>query len=528
MILKRLFVVGALTLLLAASLISFQLHAHEAHTHAWEAVNETVSVGKKVKVAVRLTGLKPPPEPDKITVTSVELDMGPDGMAMMKAPLKRLPSSEAGIIAFETDLVMAGRWEMTIFASVEGEPEPYSGSVIFTAVDEEKSHESHGQDGKERKVLYYRNPMGLPDVSPTPKKDSMGMDYIPVYEDEAAGPEGTVRISPEKIQRAGVRTEPVERRVLARAIRGSGTVAADEARIGDVTARFSGYVEKLFVAETGVKVRKGQPLMRVRIEDPDLIARQNDLTKTLMSITQKLIVTENAQRDLQYIYGFSSKDIEEIRRGRRPVRFLTLTAPESGTVTEKPAVAGARFGSGDLLMRTTDYSKVWVIARIAERDFGEVRVGQIVQVTPRAYTDAPMTGKVTLLYPELDSATRTGLARIELANADGLLKAGMYADISIEAKEAAKPVVAVPGSAVIDSGTRQVAFVAMEEGVFEPRPVKLGRRGSGYVEVLEGLNEGENIVVRGNFLIDAESNLQSALAAFRADAAQVDATTGQP
>jgi Cu(I)/Ag(I) efflux system membrane fusion protein len=373
--------------------------------------------------------------------------------------------------------------------------------------------------------------MGLPDVSPVPKKDSMGMDYIPVYEDEAAGPEGTVRLSPEKIQRAGVRTEPVERRVLARTIRGSGTITADEARVIDVTARFSGYVEKLFVAETGARVRKGQPLMRVRIEDPNLIARQNDLTKTLMSITQKMIITENAQRDLQYIYGFSANDMEEIRRGRRPIRSLTLLAPENGTVTEKPAVTGMRFESGELLMRTTDYSKVWAIARVAERDFGAVHLDQTVNVTPRAYdSEPPIKGKVTLLYPELDMATRTGLARVELANPDGRLKGGMYVDVSIEATAAAKPVMAVPDSAVIDSGTRQVAFVAKEKGVFEPRPVKLGRRGAGYVEILEGLSEGEDIVVRGNFLIDAESNLQSALAAFTAEKPdqETDASAGQP
>lgn len=516
---KRIFMWVGLLLTLPFLTLFSQVRAHEAHTNAWEAVSSTVPVGKGVKISIRLKSLQPPPAVEDITVKSIELDMAPDGMEMMKAPLKALPSSEPGVLVYETDPSMAGRWELEIIADVKGEPEPYSGSVIFTAVEEKAEKEKSApaaSEGKERKILYYRNPMGLPDTSPAPKKDSMGMDYIPVYEDEAAGPQGSIRLSPGKIQRTGIRTEPVERRVLVQAMRGTGTVAGDETRMGEVTARFSGYVEKLFVSETGKTVQRGQPLMRVRIEDPELIQRQAALTTTLVGATRSLIVTDTAKRDLRYIYGFPESAIDEIKRTRKPIRTLTLNAPNSGAIIEKNVVEGAKFNPGDVLMRTTDLSKIWVIAQIPERDFGRIKVGQTARMNFRAYPDKTVHGKIMHVHPEMDMATRTGMVRIELPNGDGYLKTGMYADVLIEAGSAVKSVLSIPDSAVIDSGTRQVAFVAKEGGMFEPRDVKLGQRGNGYVEIKEGLKEGEKIVVSGNFLIDAESNLQSALAAFTA------------
>jgi membrane fusion protein, copper/silver efflux system len=183
-------------------------------------------------------------------------------------------------------------------------------------------------------------------------------------------------------------------------------------------------------------------------------------------------------------------------------------------VMEKPALAGMRFGSGDTLFRTADLSSLWVIAQVPERQLASISPGQIARVTVRAWPNEVHEGRVALIYPELNMATRTVPVRIELPNPDGRLRAGLFADISLEGRASEDAVVAIPESAVIDSGTRSVAFVAKGEGLFEPRNLTLGVRGNGFVEVKDGIREGEDIVVSGNFLVDAESNLKAALSAF--------------
>jgi Cu(I)/Ag(I) efflux system membrane fusion protein len=270
--------------------------------------------------------------------------------------------------------------------------------------DEEISFEPRAKTppataGGPRKILYYRNPMGLPDTSPVPKKDWMGMDYIPVYEGEEQDDGKTVKVSLDKVQRSGVRTEAVEARVVVRPVRAVGTVTHDESR-------------------------------------------------------------------------------------------LTVE-----------------------LYRIADHSHLWVIADVAEADLPAIKMGTRATVMVRAYAAQAIEGEVTFIYPELRAETRTARVRIEIPNPDGRLKVDMYADVVFQTGEA-EPVAAVPASAVIDSGTRQVVLVAKGEGRFEPRPVKLGVRGDGYVKVLEGVSKGEEVVTSATFLIDAESNLKAALQAF--------------
>ncbi len=356
--------------------------------------------------------------------------------------------------------------------------------------------------------------MGLPDTSPTPKKDWMGMDYIPVYADEANDAPGTVRISLEKVQRAGVRTEEVVRRNLTRTVRAVGTVEPDESRLAVVTAKFNGFVEELFVPVTGATVRAGVPLMRVWIESPEILQKQSDFLIALRGTPYRAEDAERAIRNLR-LFGIPESLIGRLRETREPVRSIVLTAPADGTVMQKPAVVGMRFGAGDTLFRTADLSKVWVMAQVPERDLALVRIGQSARITIKAYADAPREGRVAFVYPQLDSPTRTAQIRIELANGDGRLKAGLYADVEIEARSD-ETSVAIPDSAVIDSGQRRVAFVEKGDGIFEPRELTLGRRGNGFVEVRDGIVEGERVVVTGNFLIDAESNLRAALATFTA------------
>jgi Cu(I)/Ag(I) efflux system membrane fusion protein len=364
-----------------------------------------------------------------------------------------------------------------------------------------------------RRILYYRNPMGLPDVSPVPKKDQMGMNYIPVYEGEEPADDRIVKVSLDRVQRSGVRSEKVETRALVQPVRAVGTVAIDESRQTVVALRSEGYIEALFVDTTGRTVRAGEPLFRVY--SPDIVNAQINLefaARTQAAPADGPRGLEGATQRLRNL-GVPESRIREVIEKHLNPRTLDWPAPASGTVTAKRVVNGQRVQAGDELYRIVDLTRMWVIADVAEADLALVKPGTRARVTFRAYPAEPVEGTVTLVYPELKAETRTARVRIEVANPDGRLKTDMYADVVFQAGDAA-PVVAVPDGAVIDSGTRQIVLVVRGEGRFEPRPVRLGRHGEGYREVLDGVAVGEEIVTTATFLIDAESNLQAALKAF--------------
>jgi Cu(I)/Ag(I) efflux system membrane fusion protein len=209
-------------------------------------------------------------------------------------------------------------------------------------------------------------------------------------------------------------------------------------------------------------------------------------------------------------FGVPEEFVDRVKRDRKVPDTIAWPAPRDGVVLERNAVDGQGFKAGDVLFRIADHSVVWVIANVAEGDIGALKPGQSVNVTTRAHPGRVFTGKVAVIYPHLMKETRTARVRIELPNPDLALLPDMYGDVEI-ATGSEEPVVAVPSSAVIDSGARQVVILDRGEGRFEPREVKLGRKGDGYVEVQSGLKAGDSVVVNGNFLIDAESNLQSAL-----------------
>ena len=373
-----------------------------------------------------------------------------------------------------------------------------------------------------RNILYYRNPMGLPDVSPTPKKDSMGMDYIPVYEGEDADDGKTVKVSLDKIQRTGVRSEVVEARVLIKPVRGVGTVKYDERRLTVVTVRAEGYVEDLFVNSTGQFVKAGQPLFRMYSKEIQLAQIDLNIAMGAQSRVGGLGVQtiEGALQRLRNLAVPESR-IEEVRtKGVNP-RTLDWMSPATGTVIEKRIVNGQRVMPGEELYRIADLSRMWVIAEVSEFDLASVKVGMHADVVLRAYASQPLAGVVTFIYPDLRPETRTARVRIELPNPDGRLKVDMYADVVFRTGADRDPVVAVPVSAVIDSGTQQIVLVDKGEGRFEPREIKLGAYGQDYVEVLKGVKEGESVVTTATFLIDSESNLRAALKSFaRQDAPQ--------
>jgi Cu(I)/Ag(I) efflux system membrane fusion protein len=372
------------------------------------------------------------------------------------------------------------------------------------------------------KILYYRNPMGLADTSPVPKKDSMGMAYTPVYQGDADDA-GIVKISPDRVQQLGVRTEAAAERIMSRTIRAVGTVALDERRLGVVAPRFEGWIEKLMVNTTGQAVRKGEPL--AEIYGPDLLQAEQEYlvareaagtveTRDGTVYADSNAIAEAALTRLRN-WGISADQVAQLTRKGGVKRVLTLTAPMNGIVMEKQAVEGLHFAPGDMLYRIVDLSTVWVLVDVFEQDLGLIRSGQEAKVTVPAYPDSAFTGKIAFIYPSINRETRTAKVRIELPNPDLMLKIDMYATAEIAAPVTSS-VIAVPESAVLDSGTRQVVLIERGQGHFEPRPVNLGQKAGGFVEIRHGVATGEKVVVGANFLIDAESNLRSALQAFTA------------
>lgn len=374
------------------------------------------------------------------------------------------------------------------------------------------------------RVLYYKNPMGLPDTSPVPKKDSMGMDYIPVYATGGGNEPGIVTVSPVRVQMLGVKTAPVEvRSALARTVRATGMIQPDESRLSSVTTRFDGVVEKLLVATTGASVRAGQPLAQVWIQTPDVttqmgpdvITRQIDLVIALQDNNPTAIAeADNVLRQ----YGIPESAIAEIHRTGRATRFVTITAPRSGVILEKPALEGMHFNTGDPLFKIADLSSVWLMADVQEQDLGSLHVGDRATASLVAYPGQSFAGKVDFIYPTLLASTRQGQVRIILPNPGGLLRDAMYARVAIDTPEQSqKPMTVVPDSAILNSGSRQVVLVARGQGRYEPRAVQIGAHGDSYTQILSGVEPGEQVVVGANFLIDAESNLQAALQSFASE-----------
>ena len=382
-----------------------------------------------------------------------------------------------------------------------------------------------------RKLLYYRNPMGLPDTSPVPKKDPMGMDYIAVYEGEdpasEPGSASQVKISTEKVQKLGVRTEAATMRPLGRTVRASGRVEPDERRVSMIAPKFEGYVERLHVNATGQPVAKGQPLFEVY--SPELVSAQREYAIAAQGAQALKEASSDSSAGMRQLadsalarlrnWDLSPDDVATLARSGEAKRTVTLRSPATGIVTEKKAFQGMRFMPGEALYQVTDLSSVWIVADVFEQDVGLVKPGAKATVTLPAYPGQTFSGTITYIYPTLKAETRTVPVRIELANPRQLLKPAMFAQVDVQLGGSAA-VLTVPESAVIDSGRRQIVLVQRGEGRFEPRDVRIGSRGDNVVEVLEGLKAGEEVVVAANFLIDAESNLKAAISGLGGQAGQ--------
>ena len=376
----------------------------------------------------------------------------------------------------------------------------------------------------EKKLLFYRNPMGLPDTSPVPKKDPMGMDYIAVYDAEPGDESATgnqIKISTDKVQKTGVRTEAAQLRSMDRTIRAAGRVEPDERRIFMIAPKFEGYVERLHVNVTGQAVTKGQPLFEVY--SPELVSLQREYAIAAQGVVSlkgadspaQLGMARLVESSLQRLknWDISEEQVKALVASGESKRTMTFRSPVSGIVTEKKAVQGMRFMPGEALYQVSDLSAVWVVADVAEQDIGLVKNGSKASIKINAYPDKTFEGKVSYVYPTLKAETRSVQVRVELANPGLLLKPSMFAQVELPVS-ARGQVLTAPVSAVIDSGTRQIVLVQLAAGRFEPRAVKLGERSDDYVVVREGLKEGELVVTAANFLIDAESNLKAAIGGF--------------
>lgn len=383
-----------------------------------------------------------------------------------------------------------------------------------------------------------------------------GMDLTPMAPDAAQPAAGTpgaeggparVRIDPVTVQNIGVRTAPVEKRALAGGIRASGKIALDEARQFDVNARVMGWAEKLHAATTGRAVRKGEPLLD--LYSPELVSAQEEYLQALRyartlgpapesgspgtpghaaeAHRAASDLLESARRRLVY-WGFPEAGIGRLEARGTSLRTIPIVAPAAGVILEKRVVQGQNVMPGMPLYRIADLSRVWVVASVYQGDLSRVKVGSPAEIALSHLPGRAFTGKVTFVSPVLDPGTRTAEVRVEAANTPALdLKPEMFATVTLR-PAVSEPVVAVPEQSVIRSGRRNIAVVSTGDGYFEPREVVLGRAAEGWVEVLEGLHEGETLVVSSQFLIDSESNLKAAIRQMQKTDSATDAVPPAP
>ncbi|MCB2141342.1 efflux RND transporter periplasmic adaptor subunit [bacterium] len=367
----------------------------------------------------------------------------------------------------------------------------------------------------EREILYWRAPMDPTYIRNEPGKSPMGMDLVPVYADEAQGGP-TIRIDPVTEQNMGLRYDVVRLGPLSKTVRTVGTIEYDENSQGTITTKIDGWVEKVHVNETGAQVHKGDPLFE--IYSPELFSAQEEYLTARRDVERSASGTarELAQarlrsaRERLKLFDISEAQIERLDEAGELSRTMTIDAGLTGIVTHKNVQEGEMLKAGQPAYRIADLSTVWVIGKVYESDLPFIKLGQEARMTLDYLPGRTWRGRVTYIYPYLEQGTREVPVRMEFHNPGYELKPGMYATIQLE-NDLDRQSVLVPAMAVIDTGERQVAFVAREPGKFEPRRIKTGvRNNQDELQVLEGLAPGEQVVVSGQFLLDSESRLREA------------------
>jgi len=372
-----------------------------------------------------------------------------------------------------------------------------------------------------REPLFYRNPMNPEITSPAPAKDSMGMEYIPVFADDASGgPAGTVSIDPVMLQNIGVRTAVAKRRTLAREIHTVGRVDYDEQRITRLHPKTQGWIEELRIGTTGETINDDEILLS--IYSPQLVSSQREYLLALKSLeTLSASPFEDVRRGAADLVETSLErlrlmDVPEhqivaLKDKREVLKLLHIHSPAKGIAVNVGVREGQFVTPQTELYMIADFSAVWVFVDVFEEELPWVNVGDEAEMRVAAVPGTIFKGKLTYIYPYAESKTRTIKARLEFDNSDLLLKPSMFADVTIYASPQ-EDVVVVPTEAIVRSGLKEQLFVVRAPGKFEPREVKLGVSSGGLTEIIQGLEAEEVVVVSAQFLIDSESKLNEAAA----------------
>ncbi|MGB5531274.1 MAG: efflux RND transporter periplasmic adaptor subunit [Ignavibacteriaceae bacterium] len=373
----------------------------------------------------------------------------------------------------------------------------------------------------ERKILYWRAPMDPNEIYDSPGKSKMGMDLVPVYEDEVSG-SGIVTIDPEVQQNMNIKTATVQIKQLSSKVTTNGVLQTNETSEYIVTTRINGWVEKLYVNYTGQQISKGSKLMD--IYSPELVSAQQELLTALSyqnTVNESSLnsiresgneLVKNSMRKLELL-EVPESEIKRLIDNKEVKTYITLFAHNSGTVLEKNIVDGQKVMGGMPLLKIANLSTLWLMADIYEYELAKVKVGSKASITFNFLPGKIYEGKVSFIYPTLDPKSRTVKIRIELNNR-GELKPSMFANITIEGEDlGSKPV--VHESAIIRSGLKDVVILSLGNGKFKPQEIQLGGYADGYYQVLSGLREGNTIVTSAQFLIDSESNLKAAISQFQ-------------
>ncbi len=373
----------------------------------------------------------------------------------------------------------------------------------------------------ERTIKFYKSTMNPGEVSPKPGKDSMGMEMVPVYDDAGAN---TIKVDPAIVQRMNLKTAVVTRGPVRREIRTVGAVAYDEETLRDISLKFDGWIEQLFVNTTWAKIKAGERLFEVY--SPDLYnAELNFVIARNTEGEANGPLTRAAMARLQ-LSDVPKEVIDELVQSRKAPRTFVYRSPVNGVIIEKSVVAGQMVKPGERIYRIADLSTVWVLAQVYEQDLPFVQAGVPATVQTTYGPERTYAGEVTLLEPQVQEQTRSVTARIALPNPDGALRPGMYTDVRFEAR-IADAAILVPESAILRSGDRNTVFVAKDGDHFEPREVTLGARSAdGSYEVLSGVSEGERVVTSGQFMFDSESQLREAIEKMSSGSAGVSASAG--
>ncbi len=370
----------------------------------------------------------------------------------------------------------------------------------------------------ERKIKYWKSSMDPTYVSDKPGKDQMGMDLVPVYEDQVQ--QGAISIDPSTVQNMGVRTAMVEEKELSRTIRTVGTIDYNEELLYSVNTKISGWIEKLYVENTGDPVIKGQPLLEIYA--PELVSTQQEYLTALKNFQQlkdsPYPETRNGAEELllstkqRLLYwDISEEQIDNLEKSGEVKKTMTLYSPATGIVTEKNVTAGASVDMGSELYKIADLSTVWIQAQIYEYELPYIKMGQTARIELSYFPGEMFEGKISYIYPYINEMTRDIKVRIELPNPDLAFKPQMYANVTIASDLPGKRLV-IPEEAVIHTGKRDIVFVDAGGGKYSPREVITGVSGEGnVVEIKQGLMPDEMVVVSAQFMLDSESKTQEAI-----------------